>query len=227
MHPSQGTWPTTQACALTGNQTGDPLVCRPVLNPQSHSSQGRKYFSLSNSYPQHLKMQTSLFISTFLSGWDTKLGHRPTFANPSFSVSRKWLKRPKEELQRQQGLSHFKDLQYIVWFYKIYKDCTFTCNRRRYLVSKVKHVSKEVNSSPSPPPTKLTLCPHALCLRETPRWPGLPLESTSDSLLSFEAPIHSLTHSYQFFFLHNLPHYHERTTHLSRPPPFLPSFTRL
>ena len=26
-HPLLGTWPATQACALTGNQTGDPLVC--------------------------------------------------------------------------------------------------------------------------------------------------------------------------------------------------------
>ena len=36
------TWPTTQACALTGTPTGDPLVHRPVLNPLSHSSHGRK-----------------------------------------------------------------------------------------------------------------------------------------------------------------------------------------
>ena len=28
----------TQACALTGNQTSDPLVHRPALNPQSHTS---------------------------------------------------------------------------------------------------------------------------------------------------------------------------------------------
>ena len=35
-----GTWPTTQACALTGNQTGDPLVHRQVHNPLSHTSQG-------------------------------------------------------------------------------------------------------------------------------------------------------------------------------------------
>ena len=35
-----GTWPATQACALTGNQTGDPLVCRPALNPLSQTSQG-------------------------------------------------------------------------------------------------------------------------------------------------------------------------------------------
>ena len=32
MCPQLGTWPANQACALTGNQTGDPLVRRPVLN---------------------------------------------------------------------------------------------------------------------------------------------------------------------------------------------------
>ena len=39
-HPLLGTWPPTHACALTGNQTSDPLIRRPVLNPLSHSSQG-------------------------------------------------------------------------------------------------------------------------------------------------------------------------------------------
>ena len=39
--PLLGTWPATQACALTGNQTSDSLVHRPVLNPLSHTSQGR------------------------------------------------------------------------------------------------------------------------------------------------------------------------------------------
>ena len=38
--PILGTWPTTQACALTGNRTQDPLVRRPALIPQSHTSQG-------------------------------------------------------------------------------------------------------------------------------------------------------------------------------------------
>ena len=38
--PLLGTWPTTQACALTGNQTGDLLVLRPTVNPLSHTSQG-------------------------------------------------------------------------------------------------------------------------------------------------------------------------------------------
>ena len=40
MSPTQGTWPATQACALTGDRTCDPLVHRPALNPQSHTSQG-------------------------------------------------------------------------------------------------------------------------------------------------------------------------------------------
>ena len=30
MWPPLGTWPTTQACALTGNWTSNPLVCRPM-----------------------------------------------------------------------------------------------------------------------------------------------------------------------------------------------------
>ena len=38
--PPLGTRPATQACALTGNQTGYPLVRRPMLNPLSHTSQG-------------------------------------------------------------------------------------------------------------------------------------------------------------------------------------------
>ena len=38
--PLLGTWPTTQACALTGNQTGDLLVLRLALSPLSNTSQG-------------------------------------------------------------------------------------------------------------------------------------------------------------------------------------------
>ena len=40
MYPPPGTWPATQACALTGNRTSDPLICRPAFNPLSHTSQG-------------------------------------------------------------------------------------------------------------------------------------------------------------------------------------------
>ena len=38
-HPQLGTRTITQVCALTGNQTGDPLVHRPALNPLSHTRQ--------------------------------------------------------------------------------------------------------------------------------------------------------------------------------------------
>ena len=38
--PPPGTWPETQACALTGNQTGDPVIRRLALNPLGHTSQG-------------------------------------------------------------------------------------------------------------------------------------------------------------------------------------------
>ena len=42
--PLLGTWPTTQACALTGNHRGKLLVCRLVLNPLIRTSQGEIYF---------------------------------------------------------------------------------------------------------------------------------------------------------------------------------------
>ena len=40
--PGPPNWdpPETQACALTGNPTGNPLVRRLVLNPLSRTSQG-------------------------------------------------------------------------------------------------------------------------------------------------------------------------------------------
>ena len=38
--PLLGTWHTTQACALMGNRTWDPLVRQPALNPLNHTSQG-------------------------------------------------------------------------------------------------------------------------------------------------------------------------------------------
>ena len=40
MCPLSGTRPTTQACVLTGNHTGDPLICTLAPNPLSHTSQG-------------------------------------------------------------------------------------------------------------------------------------------------------------------------------------------
>ena len=38
-----GNWPATQACAQTGNRTGDPLLRRLALNPLSHTSQGKRF----------------------------------------------------------------------------------------------------------------------------------------------------------------------------------------
>ena len=38
VHSPLRIWPATQACTLMGNQTGDPLVQRPALNPLSHTS---------------------------------------------------------------------------------------------------------------------------------------------------------------------------------------------
>ena len=40
--PQLEIWPKTQAYALTGNRTSDPLVGRSLLNPLSHTSQAKK-----------------------------------------------------------------------------------------------------------------------------------------------------------------------------------------
>ena len=44
VYPLLRTWPATQAFALTGNQTSNPLVFRLALDPLSHTSQGRTSF---------------------------------------------------------------------------------------------------------------------------------------------------------------------------------------
>ena len=47
-YPLLGTWPATQACALTGNRTGETpcelVVHRPVLNQLSSTGQGCLHF---------------------------------------------------------------------------------------------------------------------------------------------------------------------------------------
>ena len=53
--PLLGTWPATQACALTGNQTGDPLVRRLVLNPLSHTHQDYLLY-FNSSHPNRCEM---------------------------------------------------------------------------------------------------------------------------------------------------------------------------
>ena len=58
----EGSWPATQACALVGNWTSDPLVCRLVLNPLSHNtSQGRAHAFEFASAPGQQGSQMSVF----------------------------------------------------------------------------------------------------------------------------------------------------------------------
>ena len=42
--PRQGTEPTTQACALTENGTGDPSLCRTMPKQLRHAGQGPRLF---------------------------------------------------------------------------------------------------------------------------------------------------------------------------------------
>ena len=62
MCPPLGTWPSTQACALTGNQTSDPLVHRLALNPLTHMSQGHPMdFDICLTYIHHYDIIQSSF----------------------------------------------------------------------------------------------------------------------------------------------------------------------
>ena len=69
--PRLETWLATQACALTGNRTGNPLVCKPALNPLSHSSRGLFPFCLippppnPPSTPQSCQLALYLCLSLF------------------------------------------------------------------------------------------------------------------------------------------------------------------
>ena len=54
MHPLLGTWPATQARALTGNQTCNALLPSLMLNPLSHTSQ-KHMFSYSSLH--HMTFQ--------------------------------------------------------------------------------------------------------------------------------------------------------------------------
>ena len=74
--PLLGIWPATQACALTGNQTGDPVVCRRVLNPLSRTSQGQRQLCSSQlGRPGLLALcgqRTKMLFNTLqLTGWSS------------------------------------------------------------------------------------------------------------------------------------------------------------
>ena len=60
--PLLETWPTAQACVLTGNWTSDPLVHRSVLRPLSHTSQGST-LHLEVCHHSLVTLSTSLKVS--------------------------------------------------------------------------------------------------------------------------------------------------------------------
>ena len=51
--PQLGTWPGTQACALTGNPTGGPLVRRPALSPRATPARADVHFQVVSSTRIH------------------------------------------------------------------------------------------------------------------------------------------------------------------------------
>ena len=64
--PQLGTWPTTQACALTRNPNGDLSGRRPVLSPLSHTSQGyRKFTEGLEQVWERLEVSTPRGLSKF------------------------------------------------------------------------------------------------------------------------------------------------------------------
>ena len=58
--PLLETWPATQACALTGNRTGDLLVCRPAPSPLSHTSQGSNENILNAVFIREIPVETNV-----------------------------------------------------------------------------------------------------------------------------------------------------------------------
>ena len=95
--PQPGTWPATQACALIGNQTGNPLLCRPVPNPQGHTSQGYRLFlkrvflvkseiSLSSAFEQSMVPLRKSFLSELV--WEDAMS--PWYTSVSFLHPRRY-----------------------------------------------------------------------------------------------------------------------------------------
>ena len=65
--PQLGTCPATQACALTRNQTSNFLVCRPVLSPLSHTSQGMSFNILLRASSMYILSNIYFHICQLLS----------------------------------------------------------------------------------------------------------------------------------------------------------------
>ena len=74
--PLLGIWPETQASALTGNQTSNPQVLRPVLHPLSHTSQD--IFDLLISSPAINSKEKTLWMEQ---SWILKTTHHVVVYN--------------------------------------------------------------------------------------------------------------------------------------------------
>ena len=76
--PPMGTWPTTQACALTGNWTGDLLVGRPLLN--AWATPARWFFSSFKCVCEwtysllSIYCRPSIFLGMRIDGSEDRLG---------------------------------------------------------------------------------------------------------------------------------------------------------
>ena len=64
--PHLRTWPATQACALTRNQTSDPLIYSLVLKPLSHTSQGLNVSLTLNAIDFLYHKTFSSFVITYI-----------------------------------------------------------------------------------------------------------------------------------------------------------------
>ena len=136
--PLLGTWPTTQACALTGIRTGNPLVRSPTLYPLSYASQGRTsvlYFFCICRWYWH-----SVCSAGCLTGnWKAFL----TITWNSYQQSKcldlplKWLVYFGAENGKLEGL-----FIYLFWYYKLQiwvnlgkenKICLQTCTKVWYV----------------------------------------------------------------------------------------------
>ena len=89
-HPLLGTWPTTQACTLTVNQTSNPFVQRPVLNPLSYaSSAGQGLFQLLEAvYIPCLVASSFIFKANNVASSKSPFPFFHPLASPFPSVSR-------------------------------------------------------------------------------------------------------------------------------------------
>ena len=95
VYPLVGTWPTTQACALTGNRTSDPLDCRPACTPLSHTSQGSLlFFNHDMNEYNHCNIFTCFsYLSCFIkNSLSTESWHYFFFLSNVYHISFKLIK---------------------------------------------------------------------------------------------------------------------------------------